>query len=77
MTKQIKITSENKPYLENLGRRLDKNEIVEVGDDIADFFVEKNLAVLVEEKKERKRARNSKGHYKADNPLTDINEAYE
>jgi len=83
MKTTIKITTDKLPYLESLGRRLSKDEVVEADKDIADFFVKNGLAVENESSgnessTKKKRARNSKGHWKSDDLSTPtINEAYE
>ena len=75
MKKTIIITSLRKPIL--MGRKLAEGEIVELDNDTADFFIKNNLGQEHKSAKPKKRARNSRGHWKADDPSTEINEAYE
>lgn len=75
MKKTIIITSLRKPIL--MGRKLAEGEIVELDSDTADFFIKNNLGQEHKSAKPKKRARNSRGHWKADDPSTEINEAYE
>jgi len=75
MKKTIIITSTRKPLL--MGRKLAEGEIVELDNDTADFFIKNNLGQEHKSAKPKKRARNSRGHWKADDPSTEINEAYE
>ena len=60
-----------------MGRKLAEGEIVELDSDTADFFIKNNLGQEHKSAKPKKRARNSRGHWKADDPSTEINEAYE
>ena len=60
-----------------MGRKLVEGEIVELDNDTADFFIKNNLGQEHKSAKPKKRARNSRGHWKADDPSTEINEAYD
>ena len=76
MKKTIQITSDRHPTL--MGRRLVQGENVEMDSDTADFFIKQKLGVEKHSTKPKKRARNEKGHYRADDPSTpNINESYE
>tara|TARA_B100000214_G_C23973850_1_gene631636 strand:- start:5978 stop:6226 length:249 start_codon:yes stop_codon:yes gene_type:complete len=61
--------------------RVEKGDVVEVSDKIAKSLIKNNAAVKFDgakkTKKSKKRARNEDGSFKADDPTTPENEAWE
>ena len=74
MAVKVTITTEARPVYN--GRPSAKGETIEVTQAEADQIVERGWGE-VSSTKQRKRARNSKGHYVSDNPDTPENEAWE
>jgi hypothetical protein len=60
--------------------RVEAGEVVEVPDKIAKSLIKNNAAIKFDSKisksTTKKRARNDKGHFIADNPETAVNEAW-
>ena len=78
-TFKIRITTERRPFHD--GRPLSVGEEIEVSQEDFNHFkahgwCEEMETKKAEPKKKKKRARNSNGHYIADDPKTAKNEAY-
>lgn len=74
MAVKVKITTEARPIYN--GRPQNVGQIIEVSQAEADQIVERGWGEITATK-EKKRARNEKGHYVKDNPETVENEAWE
>jgi len=77
---RFRITANNRPFFN--GRPTDAGEEIEVDEATANLIEEMGWgeslnSKTVTEKKGKKRARTKSGHYKADDPNTPENEAYE
>jgi len=73
MTVKVTITTEARPWFND--RASEMGSEIEVTSAEADLIVERGWGEITG--KSKKRARNDKGHYKADNPDTVENEAFE
>ena len=71
---RIKITSDKNPWAN--GSPCAKGQEIELDDETGKILVEAGMALELGASKP-KRARNAKGHLKADDPTTEVNEAWE
>ncbi len=71
----FRITSNTRPFFN--GRAIDEGEEVTVDKEMADLIKKNGWGESVSASKEKKRARTKSGHYKADDPNTPKNEAFE
>jgi len=74
----FRITSSARPFFN--GRAIDEGEEVTVNKEMADLIKKNGWGESLEAKKtpaKKKRARTKSGHYKADDPNTPENEAFE
>jgi hypothetical protein len=70
---KIVISTDRQPFVN--GKKTEKGEIHEVSDAAGKAMIANGLAIRGDN--EPKRARNAKGHLKADDPSTPQNEAWE
>lgn len=70
---KIVISTDRQPFVN--GKKAEKGEIFEVSAAEGKLMLENGFAIEAESKP--KRARNAKGHLKADDPTTPENEAWE
>lgn len=70
---RIKITSDRNPWAN--GSPCAKGQEIEIDDETGASMVEAGMALEIGASKP-KRARNAKGHLKADDPTTETNEAW-
>ena len=63
--------------LDKKNKRVEAGEIIDLPDKIAKSLIKNNAAVKFDSKMKKKRARNEDGSFKADDPTTPENEAWE
>lgn len=70
---KIVISTDRQPFIN--GKKTEKGEIHEVSDEEGKIMIANGMAIRGDS--QPKRARNAKGHLKADDPSTPENEAWE
>lgn len=75
MTVEVKITTDRRPFFN--GRPSGQGETINVTQEEADLIVENGWGDILTPTKKKKRARNSDGTLRGDDPTTEINEAWQ
>jgi len=74
---KIEILAGSDFILDKKDVRVEAGEVIDLPDKIAKALIKNNAAIKFDTKMKKKRARNEDGSFKADDPTTPENEAWE